>query len=111
MMFYLFPMNENLTSFSKKQSLIKFDDPVVFSANLSYFSYFVPLSSYFEDIHRTQVGLGTAYRNRTAVYRGTLLHTAVRTTVYRNSIKLTVIVNQSAAMGIHLIDLPKSHGV
>ena len=39
------------------------------------------------------LGLGTAYRNRTAVYRGTLLHTAVRTTVYRNSIKLTVFVN------------------
>ena len=44
------------------------------------------------------VGLGTAYRNRTAVYRGTLLRTAVRTTVYRNSIKLTVIVNLSAAI-------------
>ena len=57
------------------------------------------------------VGLGTAYRNRTAVYRGTLLHTAVRTTVYRNSIKLTVIVNLSTAMGIHLIDMPTSHGV
>ena len=57
------------------------------------------------------VGLGTAYRNRTAVYRGTLLRTAVRTTVYRNSIKLTVIVNLSAAMGINLIDMPTSHGV
>ena len=57
------------------------------------------------------LGLGTAYRNRTAVYRGTLLHTAVRTTVYRNSIKLTVIVNLSTAMGIHLIDMPTSHGV
>ena len=57
------------------------------------------------------LGLGTAYKNRTAVYRGTLLHTAVRTTVYRNSIKLTVIVNLSAAMGIHLIDMPTSHGV
>ena len=51
------------------------------------------------------LGLGTAYRNRTAVYSGTLLCTAVRTTVYRNSIKLTVIVNLSAAMGIHLIDI------
>ena len=55
--------------------------------------------------------LGTAYRNHTAVYRGTLLHTAVRTTVYRNSIKLTVIVNLSAAMGIHLIDMSTSHCV
>ena len=44
-------------------------------------------------------------------YHGTLLHTAVRTTVYRNSIKLTVIMNLSAAMGIHLTDLPTSHGV
>ena len=44
-------------------------------------------------------------------YRGTLLRTAVRTTVYRNSIKLTVIVNLSAAMGIHLIDMATSHGV
>ena len=44
-------------------------------------------------------------------YRGTLLHTAVRTTVYRNSIKLTVIVKLSAAMVIHLIDMPTSHGV
>ena len=58
-----------------------------------------------------KLGLGTAFRNRTAVYRGTLLHTAVRTTVYRNSIKLTVIMNLSAAMGIHLIDMPTSHGV
>ena len=57
------------------------------------------------------LGLGTAYRNRTAVYRGTLLHTAVRTTVYRNSIKLTVIVNLLVAMGIHLIDMPTSDGV
>ena len=57
------------------------------------------------------IGLGTAYRNRTMVYRGTLLHTAVRTTVYRNRIKLTGIVNLSAAMGIHLIDMPTSHGV
>ena len=40
-------------------------------------------------------------------YRCTLLHTAV----YRNSIKLTLIVNLSAAMGIHLIDMPTSHGV
>ena len=48
---------------------------------------------------------------RGAVYRGTLLHTAVRTTVYRNSIKLTLIVNLSAAMGIHLIDMPTYHGV
>ena len=39
-------------------------------------------------------------------YRGTLLRTAVRSTVYRNSIKLTVIVNLSAAMGIHSIDWP-----
>ena len=44
-------------------------------------------------------------------YRGTLLCTAVRTTVYRNSIKLTVNVNLSAAMGIHLIDMATSHGV
>ena len=58
-----------------------------------------------------QLGLGTAYRNRTAVYRGTLLHTAVRTTVYRNPIKLTVIVNLSAAMGISLIDMSTSHDV
>ena len=58
-----------------------------------------------------KVGLGTAYRNRTAVYRGTLLHTAVRTTVYRNSIKLSIIMNLSATMGIHLIDMPTSHGV
>ena len=45
--------------------------------------------------------------------RGTLLNTAVRTTVYRDSIKLhvTVIVKLSAAMGIHLIDMPISHGV
>ena len=57
------------------------------------------------------VGLGTAYRNRTAVYRGTLLHSAVRTMVYRNSIKLTVIVKLSAAMIIHLIDMPTPHGV
>ena len=57
------------------------------------------------------LGLGTAYRNRTAVNRGTLLRTAVRTTVYRNSIKLTVIVNLSAAMGIHSIDMATSHGV
>ena len=57
------------------------------------------------------VRLGTAYRNCTAVYRDTLLHTTVRTTVYRNSIKLTVIVNLSAAMGIHLIDMPTSHDV
>ena len=57
------------------------------------------------------LGLGTTYRNRTAVNRGTLLHTAVRTTVYRNSIKLAVIVNLSAAMGIHLIDMPTAHGV
>ena len=35
----------------------------------------------------------------------------VRTTVYRNSIKLTVIVNLSAAMGIHSIDMATSHGV
>ena len=58
-----------------------------------------------------QLGLGTAYRNRTAVYRGTLLRTAVCTTVYRNSIKLTVIVNLSAAMDIHSIDMATSHGV
>ena len=57
------------------------------------------------------LGLGTADRNRTAVNCGTLLHTAVRTTVYRNSIKLTIIVNLSAAMGIHLIDMPTFHGV
>ena len=59
------------------------------------------------------LGLGTAYRNRTAVYHRTLLHTEVRTctTVYCNNIKLTVIVNLSAAMGIHLIDKPTSHGV
>ena len=44
-------------------------------------------------------------------YRGTLLHTVVRTTVYRNSIKLTVIVSLSAEMGIHFIDMPTSHGV
>ena len=43
--------------------------------------------------------------------RGTLLNTAVRTTVYRDSINLTVIVKLSAAMGIHLIDMPISHGV
>ena len=43
--------------------------------------------------------------------RDTLLNTAVRTTVYRDSIKLTVIVKLSAAMGIHLIDMPISHGV
>ena len=59
----------------------------------------------------SELGLGTAYRNRTTVYRGTLLHTAVRTTVYHYNIKLTVIVNLSAAMGIHLIDMPISHGV
>ena len=58
-----------------------------------------------------RVGLGTAYRNCIAVYSSTLLHTVVRTTVYRNSIKLTVVVNLSAAMGIHLIDMHTSHGV
>ena len=63
------------------------------------------------EYHIFPIGLGTAYRNRTAVYRGTLLRTAVRTTVYCNSIKLTVIVNLSAAMGIHSIDMATSHGV
>ena len=43
-------------------------------------------------------------------YRGTLLRNAVRTTVYHNSIKLTVIVNLSAAMGIYSIDMATSHG-
>ena len=57
------------------------------------------------------LGLGTAYRNRTTLYRGTLLHTVVRTTVNHNSIKLTVIVNLLAAMGMHLIDISTSHGV
>ena len=61
--------------------------------------------------YQFELGLGTAYKNHTAVYHGTLLHTAVRTTVYRNSIKLTVIVNLSAEMGIHLIDMPTSNGV
>ena len=69
------------------------------------------VSTLTHDYLRSPLGLGTAYRNRTAVYRGTLLHTAVRTTVYRNSIKLTVIVNLSAPMGTHLIYMPTSHGV
>ena len=64
-----------------------------------------------EHAYDVALGLGTAYRNRTAVYHGTLLRTAVRTTVYRNNIKLTVIMNLSAAMGIHSIDMATSHGV
>ena len=72
-------------------------------SNIILFANFVTANSF--------IGLGTAYRNRTAVYHGTLLHTAVRTTVYRNSIKLTVIVNLSAAIDIYLIYMPTSHSV
>ena len=57
------------------------------------------------------LGLGTAYRNHTAVYHGTLLHTAVRTMVYHNSIKLTVTVKISATMDINLIGMHTSHAV
>ena len=71
----------------------------------------LPLGTVTWDHGPSILGLGTAYRNRTAVYRGTLLRTAVRTTVYRNSIKLTVIVNLSTVKGIHSIDMATSYGV
>ena len=71
----------------------------------------LPYRSPKRTLTRLRLGLGTAYRNGTAVYRCTLPRTAVRTTVYRNSNKLTVIVNLSAAVGIHSLDMATSHGV
>ena len=58
-----------------------------------------------------QTRVGYRLQRPYPVYRGTQLHTAVRTTVYGNSIKLSVIVNLSAVMGTHLINMPTSHGV
>ena len=88
-------------------------DCLVEKRNYSMFSLVVIASScrVTEENLLLFLGLGTANRNCTAVYRGTLLHTAVRTKVYHNSIKLTVIVKLSAGMGICLIDMPTSHVV